>query len=54
MGETEIKIKKYACEKCGHAWIPKNQNKRPRVCPNSKCHSAWWDTPRKNKAGDKK
>lgn len=40
MGEKEIKLYEYTCERCTHKWIPRRQEK-PRVCP--KCKSPYWD-----------
>lgn len=31
--------------RCGHEWLPRDQNEKPRVCP--KCKSANWDRPKK-------
>jgi predicted Zn-ribbon and HTH transcriptional regulator len=41
---AEITLKGYRCERCGHKWVPRDEE-RPRVCP--KCKSAYWDVPRK-------
>lgn len=38
-----IKIAGYRCERCGHIWVPRNEEK-PIVCP--KCKSPYWDKPR--------
>jgi predicted Zn-ribbon and HTH transcriptional regulator len=27
--------------RCGHEWLPRERNEKPRVCP--KCKSANWD-----------
>ena len=35
------------CERCGHVWTPREKEVKPRVCPNQKCHSAYWDTSKK-------
>lgn len=40
-------MQKLECLRCGHKWVPRIDN--PRVCPNPKCKSAWWDTPREDK-----
>ena len=45
MAEQNITIKKYKCERCGHEWISRAPNKRPKVCP--KCKSPYWDVPKK-------
>lgn len=44
MPEIEITVKGYKCLRCSHEWIPKKQQ-YPKVC--AKCHSPYWDTPRK-------
>lgn len=38
MGKT--KIEGYKCERCGHTWPPRKEEK-PEVCP--KCNSPYWD-----------
>lgn len=43
----KIKIEGYICERCGHKWVPRNTDEKPRVCP--RCKSPYWDRPRKNK-----
>jgi hypothetical protein len=41
----------YVCERCGHEWLPRSKDTPPpKVCPNLKCKSPYWDTPRKNPA----
>ena len=30
--------------RCGHEWIPRDQDERPSVCP--KCKSPRWDKPK--------
>ncbi len=44
---TDQEIYIHHCLRCkgGHTWASKLE--RPAVCP--KCHSAWWDRPRKEK-----
>lgn len=34
------------CLRCGHGWTQTGV-KRPVVCP--RCHSPWWETPRREK-----
>jgi len=46
MGEIEIKVKGYLCERCEHKWVPRI-NKKPIICP--KCKSPYWDRARKKK-----
>jgi predicted Zn-ribbon and HTH transcriptional regulator len=41
---SEFLVTAYRC-RCGHEWVPRNKDERPRVCP--KCKSANWDKPRK-------
>jgi len=36
------------CLRCGHNWRPKS-DKLPKVCPNPKCKSPYWNKPRKEK-----
>ncbi len=50
----EIKLDGYICERCSHIWAPRNQAKKPLVCP--RCKSPYWNTPRKrvDKKGSKK
>ncbi len=31
--------------RCGHEWLPRDKDEKPRVCP--KCKSANWDRPKK-------
>jgi predicted Zn-ribbon and HTH transcriptional regulator len=38
--------------RCGHEWLPRNKEEKPRVCP--KCKSATWDRPFLNKNRDAK
>ena len=40
-----IEIKKLECLRCGHQWVARKEE--IRVCP--KCHSAYWDKPKKEK-----
>jgi hypothetical protein len=42
----EVKIDGWKCERCNHVW-PKTKDLKPRVC--AKCHSPYWDRPRKVK-----
>lgn len=44
MGIKEIKVLQCTCERCGHEWITRS-NEKPRVCP--KCKSPYWDKPKK-------
>lgn len=50
--ETEVKIKKYTCERCGHSWISRIKT-LPRFCPH--CKTLYWNIPRKeNKNKERK
>lgn len=42
IGEVED-LTGYRC-RCGHEWIARNKDERPRVCPA--CKSPNWDRPR--------
>jgi Zn finger protein HypA/HybF involved in hydrogenase expression len=43
-----IEVKGFVCERCSHKWISReNSTHVPIVCP--KCHSPYWNIPRKNK-----
>lgn len=44
---AKIKIDAYKCERCGHIWVPRDEDKEPKVCP--KCKSPYWNTPKKNR-----
>lgn len=37
-----VNLPRYKCLRCGHEWIPRS-DEYPRVCPNPKCHSVYWD-----------
>lgn len=40
----EITVKAFQCERCGHIWPPRYQDRRPVICP--KCKSPYWDKPK--------
>lgn len=40
----EVTLQGYRC-RCGHEWMPRNKDERPRVCP--KCKSPNWDRPKR-------
>lgn len=45
-------VELFVCGRCDYKWLPRGANP-PKACP--KCHSPYWDSPRKNKPrGDKK
>jgi len=37
---------KLKCLRCGHEWYPRDPHKHPKVCPNPKCKSPYWDRER--------
>ncbi len=39
----------YKCLRCNYKWVPRNPNKEPKVCPNPKCKSPYWNKPRQNR-----
>lgn len=45
----EFKIE-FKCLRCGYKWVPRNPNKKPKVCPNPKCKSPYWDKSRKKQS----
>lgn len=46
----EFKITAFRC-RCGHEWVSRNKEERPRVCP--KCKSPNWDKPYAFRRSDK-
>jgi len=42
-----VLIKGHKCHRCGHEWRPKDIDVVPVACPNPKCHSPYWDRPRR-------
>ena len=44
MARIPITIMGFQCERCNHEWIP-NGDREPLTCP--KCHSPYWNRPRK-------
>jgi predicted Zn-ribbon and HTH transcriptional regulator len=48
--EKEEVIRKLKCTRCGYEWFPRSLD-RPVACPNVKCHSPYWNVPRKEKKG---
>jgi hypothetical protein len=44
----DLKLK---CNRCGHEWIPRDE-KPPKVCPNPKCKSPYWNKERVRKLVD--
>ena len=47
MSRVPITVMGFRCDRCGHEWIPRNIEDEPRVCPNPKCHSPYWNAPGK-------
>jgi len=47
MARVPITVMGFRCDRCGHEWIPNDVDYEPRVCPNPKCHSPYWNTPAK-------
>ena len=43
MGRVKVWANK--CERCGYVWLPRTGSK-PKVCPNKRCKSLYWDRPR--------
>ena len=41
----EIKLLKLKCVRCDYEWIPRKEE-IPKLCPNKKCRSAYWDKPK--------
>lgn len=48
MDNAEFTLPVLKCLRCGHTWIPRTP-KKPKVCPNLKCKSPYWDRPRRHK-----
>jgi formate-dependent nitrite reductase cytochrome c552 subunit len=46
MPKIKITVEGYKCLRCGAEWVPRSKGS-PKVCP--KCHSPYWDTPRRIK-----
>lgn len=44
----KIKLPKLKCLRCGYEWTPRKEE-RPRLCPNPKCRSAYWDIKKGNR-----
>ena len=48
MAKVKMTVWGYRCERCGHEWLPRQQDgPEPRVCP--KCKSPYWNRPRQSK-----
>ncbi len=46
MAKVKVTVWGWRCERCGHDWLPREQNKpEPKVCPS--CKSPYWNTPRR-------
>jgi hypothetical protein len=48
MAKVTLTVQGFRCERCNHQWTPRVAGKEPRVCPNPKCHSPYWNTPRRS------
>jgi rubrerythrin len=48
---AQVQVWAWVCERCGHTWLPRDKDQKPRVCP--KCKSPYWDRPRKSESGMK-
>jgi predicted Zn-ribbon and HTH transcriptional regulator len=51
MERTSYTVPKAKCLRCGWTWTPRVES--PRMCPNPKCHSVYWDRPPKASVSDK-
>jgi hypothetical protein len=48
MARVPITVMGYRCDRCGYEWQPRRDSTRePKVCPNPKCKSPYWDQPRR-------
>lgn len=45
MAQVSFTVWGWRCERCDHEWIPRSNDRTPRVCP--KCKSPYWDRPRR-------
>jgi hypothetical protein len=45
----EFEPVKLKCLRCGYEWYPRDPNVLPKVCPNPKCKSPYWDRERNQK-----
>lgn len=45
-------MKKLQCLRCGHDWYPRSP-KKPKVCPNPKCKSPYWNKQRQHEQKSK-
>lgn len=51
MEQKGIHLPRLKCLRCGYEWIPRRE-REPKVCPNPKCKSPYWDRPRRQKKGE--
>ena len=45
-----LEVNKLTCKRCNHSWFPRiidGTVKIPETCPNKKCRSPYWQTPRR-------
>ena len=48
--KENIEVRKLECKRCGYSWHPRiidGKAKIPATCPEKKCRSPYWKTPRK-------
>lgn len=46
VAKVKLEVWGYRCERCGHLWVPRDQDAPPaKTCP--KCKSPYWDRPRR-------
>jgi hypothetical protein len=50
----EFEPKKLKCTRCSHEWYQRNPHNPPKVCPNPKCKSPYWDRERTRELKGKK
>ena len=48
MARVPITVMGCRCERCDYEWIPQNPEKEPVACP--RCHSPYWNKPKRNDA----
>lgn len=49
MAKRKVAVWQYTCERCGHEWTQREAGSEPpKVCPNRRCKSLYWNRPRKS------
>jgi hypothetical protein len=43
---VSVFVRQHVCLRCGHQWYGRKPE-LPVACPNRKCHSPYWNTPRR-------